>query len=821
MPDAIQLGSSTVPSGSNDLAGGVQQKHQIRPEVPQRIQAQVRQWWTNCDAMVQRANALWETREAHKFLFPARFNLDDPRRGQTPFELRNGKDDRRVQVPYLFRDGLQTTAMAVPEDLGFEWVPQEQVKAPQNPMLAMLPTMAAQGGMSGVPPVTALGPPQSEQTDPNIDAFGQTMRIVQTKLLDEIVWLKTVQAWVQDAGYFPCAVLKFSFWRDYRSSPLSETPQNKDQSDSIARMEGLMSQFANGDFNQDSNKYADLLSLVSSLQNDAELRRWYGWDFQLVSMDAFGISEDASDLVSIYDAPYMWHDILITGEELLAKAPYRLLSDGTSDGILPDELGKAQPWDQRSATTDPHARNKITRNRQLTMPRSTPTNVVSPQGTTADPKQMKYMVREIWCKKDRTVRWILRGVDHYLKQWIPQNTSQRWYPFAVLAPNRVPTEVYGASDLELKKDIQKRIHRKRSDEEKARWLSIRRYVYNKALVDEKEMAKVQDIPPAQFRGLNLPAGSKIQDVVMPLEQPFDPRSFDTSADERDKDMMGALPSQAMGATGMANFATEANIAAQGASIAIQFRQATIRREIEGMLLCMGEILLQEMTPDEVRDLAGPYALWPEIYDDAEAAQAKKTAKDAARQLVLPQVIQGEMLEARQLAMATGMPAAQPDPREIMSKVDSLAAPIWQSELIQKYGAAEPLTRESLFCRLKIKVKSSLTSSLDRQQRIQSLSLLAQSTMQLAQAAQMAAIPFDPRAFLEIGAKMVGEGDKLERIFPATNPLQALPAPIAGHMPQGQPPAPGSPGRQSPHNQGNAPQNGPETKAAAGSSPGPG
>jgi len=787
-----------------------------RPEVPQRIQAKVREWWAQTDNQVQRSNALWEAREAHKYLFPARFNVNDPRRGQTPFELRDGKDDRRVQVPYIYRDSLQSTAMTVPDDMTFVWSPVEQVKPPPAPQLALVPTMAMQAGMPP-PPAGAIAPPISDNIDPQVEGFGQTLRIVELNLLEEIGWLRKIQAWVQDGGLFPASILKFGFRRDYRTNVLSETPCDKDEQDSIQRLESLMQRFTAKEFDENSTDYEDMLRLVTSLKSKAELKRWWGVYLQLIPMDAFGVSEDAADLVDIYDAPFMFHDALQTGEEILKNNPYVELPDGTTEGILEAELTQAVPWDQRNATTDPNSRNRISRHRQLTTPRATPANVASAQGQSVDPKKLKFMVREIWCKRDRTVYTVIKGINHFIKTWVPQKTSSRWYPFAYYAPGRVPGEVYGCSDLELKKDIQKRIHRKRSDEEKARWLSIRRYIYNKGLVDEKELSKVQDIPPGQFRGANFGAGVKLGDVVMPLEQPFNPVSFDTTVDERDKDMMGALPVQALGTTGVANFATEANLAAQGASIAVQFRQAQVRRETEGLLTCLAEILLQELTPDEARMIAGPFGVWPELYDEREAEAVMMEAKGRAAQTVAPQVMQ-QIIGERMIMQARGVAPAPLDPNELRMRVETLAAPVWQQEMLTRFGASEPMTREALFRRLKVKVKSSLTSSLDRGQRIQSLSLLAQSTMQLAQAAQMSAIPFNARAFLQIGAKLVGEDEQLDQIFPAVPPVpMAAQGALAGAAGAGAPA--GAAG--GPRDQGGVPQPGPEQKPANATTPEPG
>lgn len=778
-----------------------------RPEVPPSVIARVKEWWAETDNLVQRANALWEFREANKILFPARFNVNDPRRGQTPQELRSGKDDRRVQHPIIYRDSLQITAMTVPDDLTFTFLPVEQVPAPLNPLTAMIPVLT-QGAASGAAaPIVAGQPPVSENIDPTVSRFSKTMWITLDNLLNEAEWIKKVQAWVQDSSIFPCAVLKFCFRRDYRNAYLSETPLNRDETDNLARLEALIVRYSKKEFDENSADYEKMKQLVAALKAKAEIERWWGIELTLVSMDAFGIMEDATDLVSIYDASAMFHDALKSGEEILAQFPYTEGEDGNSYGILPDELNQAVPWDQRSASTDPNSRNRISRNRQLTTPRATPANVATAQGKSVDPKKLKYLVREIWSKKDRTVYVLVRGIDHYIARYIPRATSKRWYPFAVLAPNRVPCEVYGCSDLEMKKDIQRRIHRKRSDEEKARFLAQRRYLYNSALADEKEMLKIQDIPPGQFRGANLGAQGKLTDIVMPLEHTFDPKCYDTTLDERDKDIMGAIPQQALGATGVANYATEVQVAAQGSAVALQQRQAVVRREVEGLLTCLAEILLQELTPDEVRSIAGPFAVWPEIYDANEALQLVEDAKNRARQAVMPNVM---ALIAQQAA--GGVPISV---QEIQRNIDTLAAPVWQDEMSARFGAQEPMTRDALYRRLKIKVKSSLTSSLDRQSRIQNLSLLAGAVQQLGVAAQASMVAFNPRPALKMGARLLGEEDSLDEMFPAVPPAQAAAAatPGAQSTPGSGTPAVGDSGQDS-RNQGGAPQTEPgEAKAA--------
>lgn len=722
-----------------------------RPTIPERIKSQTQQWWLDTDNLAQRANALFEFREANKTLFPARFDWTDPLRGRVPAERKTGVDKRRVNISRIYRDTLQTVALTIPEDLQFDFLPVPQAEPPSDPM---------------VPTTSVLNPVTT--------TFGKTLSITLRTLLDEAQFLKKFRAWVQDCCTFPAAILKFCFRREFETTYLQQTPPDKDTSDAAARLQGLVQQYASKMFTDTDARFQQMLDLIKSLQQNARLNRWFGIDLTLVPLDSFGVSEDATDIASIYDSRFMFEDVLMTGLDMMSAFPYTGEADeqGVTYGVTADELGGAQPWMQDNKSTDPIGGQSRARTNVRNIPAVK--HLKSLTNSTVDPQKQKYLVRQIFCKPERTVYTYCRGLQHCLKKYIPQHTSERWYPYAILAPNRVPTEIYGASDLELKRDIQARMNRKRSDEEKARFLCQPRGVYNTQLTDSKEAIKLQDIMPGQMRGINFGSTSvKIDDVLKWIEFQLKPEAYDTSTDARDLDIMGALPVQALGQTGVANYAAEVETAVQGAAVAVKQRQSIVREEIEGALTAISEILLQELTPEEARLIAGPYAFWPIVYDENEAQQIQDAARNAALQQVAPQVMG---MVAQDTMM--GMPL---DPQNIRQQLEQAAAPIWQGILANKYGATEIPTRESIFRRLKVKVKSTLLSSLDKQSRIQSLTLMAQALLGMTQAAALAQVPFNPRELLKKAAMMVDENQDFDAMFPAISPLQVAAAQVTAQV----------------------------------------
>lgn len=770
-----------------------------RPTVPQRVRASVERWWGETTNLPQRQNALYEYREANKTLFPSRFNRNDPRRGQQTHESRTKEDSRRVQTPYIYRDSLQSTALIVPDDIEFCWSSSPQVEPIQTPQIDPLT------GVTGAPP------PTMATLDPMRGQFAKTLDIVQTHLMQEAHWVAKTQAAVQDSSTFPIAAIKFSFRRDFATTTLNPTPGNKDSGEMMTRLKGLMQSFAAKQFTKDAPEAEQMFSLIRSLHHQASVTQWFGIDYQLVPGNAIGISEDALDSVNILDAAWIFHDVLLTGDDILARYPYREmdaeeaaneidLTDNESTkvtlGVLPTDLATMTPWAGDDTITDPDAGPGSTRGRGRTSRKSNRTTINQLTGkNTVDPRKSRYLVREIWSKTEKRVIVLIQGLGHVVDTWVPLVTGEDWYPFWLIAPNRVPTELYGISDLELKRDIQARIHNKRTDEEKARELSLPRGIYNTAGgVDQNEMLKMRDIPAGQLRGINFgTTQTRIDDMVQWWKYEFRPECFDTGKDERDKDIMGALPVQMSGATGVANYAAEVQMAGAGASLATKFRQDLIRRGMERMLKNIAQILIQELSPKEARDIAGPFAVWPEIHTDDASRQIVDEATQRISSDMGPVIFQQVLTEIQ----ASGRPM---EPHEIQKLIDQSTAPLISAEMLKRFGAVIPVSRESLFRHMGVAVRSSFTNSLDQQSNLQMISMLGTSLVSLGTACMNAGVAFDPRPVIKRFAPLIGDIDEVDGMFPATPPIQqaaAMQQASVDAQPQpGDPTAQGARGQES-------------------------
>jgi hypothetical protein len=267
--------------------------------------------------------------------------------------------------------------------------------------------------------------------------------------------------------------------------------------------------------------------------------------------------------------------------------------------------------------------------------------------------------------------------------------------------------------------------------------------------------------------------------------------------------------QALGATGTANYAAEVQVASQGAAVAVRDRQAYYRRWIERILTATAQMLLQALTPDEVRLIAGPFAFWPTVYGDDEADQIMAEIRARAEETAMPQVLPLLMAQMQ----ATGLP---PTPEDISALLAQTVAPIVNAEMQARFGGPEPVTRASMFARLRVKVRSVFASTMERQGQIQQFGMLAESCMQMGQAAQGTGTPFTMRPIVKRHADLIGGHDVVDEAFPAVAPGM-----IAQNMAQTNAMAaaeanPGSKPGQTPENQGQpAKQPTPQDQAAGG------
>lgn len=720
-----------------ETASAEGEKDQVseRPEVPLRLRARVESLWKDTNGVPDFDRAVAAFRECQKAMYPSWFDRTDPFRGNTPQEQLTRETNRKVRINLCYQNVKQTVAMLVPEDHEVEWKPVPEVG-------------------------------KGTEVDPTDQRFADTLQAEIKRHTEEIRWQDIIQGYAQDAVSFRVACMKVTYDANFLGSPVSANQEDPDTQQNVQRLRVLVEDFARRVFTKDDAQFETMMELKDALQIEGELETWAGIAAESIPLDCIRWDPTVRDIDRIHRARWISHDVLMTGEELRAKFPYKDNGDGTWEGVHPKDVDRL--------TTGQASQNKILGDTfwttQMMAGAGSAGQSSSPQ---AEAQLRRFLVREVWLRSDGVVITLVESLEYPAAKWSPVRTPACWYPFRFFRFNRVQGTVYGISDVELQKDIQNRINSKKSDEEKARWLSLVRWAYDNQLIDEQEAIKLKNINPGELKGINA-QGQKLEDVIMALAMEYNPEAFNTEHDEQDMRQMASLPEQMQGVTGRATFATEVNAAVQGAAISSNARMAAFRREMEATYHMMAELLCQELTPEQVKQDVGAGAYWPVVHSEQDGNRLYAEIK---------KMVDGEMSihdeAAKFQASFAGATYQEPNPDEVSSQRQALI----EAKCMEVFGYPEPVTREVLFRRLRCKVTVAMNAQADRAAQGQSLMQLFQAIQAGALAAQAAGKAFDPKPLL----KMAGNPEWATMFVDDPAKLGATFAQLAMANPQAVPP----------------------------------
>jgi hypothetical protein len=740
----------------------------IEPGVRQRNQEE----WEDTQNVPSYAEAEHAYNQCAKVLFPWRFDLNDPYRGKLRQELKDGKEKRRVNTPIIWRNLAQMTSMTIPEEHRVEYQPKKRMQPQRelpNPN-KVVPTLGRIANDMPPPIMQELGP------EPHVKLFADSLSIVVPELLEEVNHQEILEAFVRDSGSFPLAVLKVTWQSDMMSDPLSSTQNRPDQQDNEQKLRVLMDSFAAGEFTDSDARYVEMAEIMEALGSTTELKRWYGYSVENRPMTAIRISPRCRSFDKIYRAPWISDDVVMTRGQFKARYPYLILEQDEAGNVV--KWSGVHPLDADAIPAAISTTLEQNSNLDRAEPRNSRLNGGNPSrggvGSAAglgngmgngQPAKNKdddlIVLREKWDLEAQHVKVMCEGLEYPVDVWVPAKPTTQWYPFVFCELNPVHDDPYGIADTELQAPLQDRINYKRNLEEKAMDLGLPRGLFNTTATDGQEVVKIQDIEPGHLRGVNVGSGQKMSDAVEWMSVPFNPQSYDTTKDEQDMRRMAALPEQATGVTGNADFAAEVQVAARGASINTRSRQNRVRRSIVRFYQVCGELAWRNMTPQQARDVGGPGIVWPLVSSELEAAKIMDDIKNRARQITMPQ-----MMMQLQPEMLMGV---QHSPQEMNERLEKAMQPFIQQEIIQRFGFPTIVTGERMWRDMQVKVKIGFDGLVDRDQRITAINLMFQALANAANAARSAGIPFDPKPLVEVLSKLVGEDHNLDQMFPPITP----------------------------------------------------
>jgi hypothetical protein len=229
-------------------------------------------------------------------------------------------------------------------------------------------------------------------------------------------------------------------------------------------------------------------------------------------------------------------------------------------------------------------------------------------------------VIEAWDKENGVVRTWVKGMNRWAREpYAPQHVPQRWYPFFVLGFNVIEGRWRPISDVELLMGLQDEYNTTRTNYADVREKAVPKRIIRKGgNLSEPDVKNVMESGNKDWVAVEgNPATPITQDIMDLPGQKIDAAAYDVTLIRNDMDLMVGLSDASRSNLIKAKTATEAEIM-QGA---LQDREAERRDTNEDMMSDMAlaalEIALQELSKEEVTQIAGPDCEWPDAPETAE------------------------------------------------------------------------------------------------------------------------------------------------------------------------------------------------------------
>ncbi len=471
---------------------------------------------------------------------------------------------------------------------------------------------------------------------PWLTDFGKTLELLINQQLRRAELKRHGKGWVRGAMTVAFAWLKVTYQRDYDSDPEINN-RIADTQDNLARVERLIAEIGADDAEDTGDmdlKKRELEQQLEGLRAKLEVEVSQGIVVDRID-PADLIEDDGVGLEDYKQSGFIAQKIWVAEEEFPTK--YKI--------AVPENATR-------------YTRGQSTGDSYTYSPAGKDATSATEQQTSG-----KWLcVYEIWDRGTQSIFTALEGASQWVREpFRLEQNGRRFYPFFLLAFNWVDGEAYPMSDvaqwLPLQEDAQDR-DQKRTDFIKA---------YKPGLITNASGLKKEQITHfVTAEGLEVTAiesADPIGTAFIPRPNPpFDERIYDTADIHAKLDIVSGAGDAAKGGVLRAKTATEAAIVQQGLSDRSTDRRDMIEDVLSEVGEYVGEILLQELTKEQVLTMVGG-AVSKSV--DPESQQEVETLEAVWPELSREQIYNLVQIEVE--AGSTGKPNQQAE-RETLTQL---------------------------------------------------------------------------------------------------------------------------------------------------------
>jgi hypothetical protein len=370
----------------------------------------------------------------------------------------------------------------------------------------------------------------------------------------------------------------------------------------LARINATKAELQEGNLADAEAKTAELAQQIAALQSNMEILLSRGLAIDYVAAEDVQVSTDVAYVAQYKDASWVAHRSYVPKDEARAQFP-ELCKDDDHDYIKSAATYHAKKPKDPSETRD--------------------TGWVAATNLSAEDADQyskggegvgNVLVWEIWSKTTGNVITIMDGVKCYArKPYVPDYSTSRFYPFFQLPIGLIDGERHPRSLIARSCTLFDEYCQARSSWKRARARAIGKVVFNKTNLEAADVTAVEAATEQEYVGVapvhpDTPIGNLFSVVEYAK---IDPAVFDTGPIRAEIEQIWGVQEALTASIQVAKTATEAEIQQAGTNSRGDYKKDGLDSMLTDLAKYTCEIAVQKLSREDVVEIAGSWALWPE------------------------------------------------------------------------------------------------------------------------------------------------------------------------------------------------------------------
>tara|TARA_R110002020_G_scaffold73888_1_gene189478 strand:+ start:2446 stop:4572 length:2127 start_codon:yes stop_codon:yes gene_type:complete len=429
-----------------------------------------------------------------------------------------------------------------------------------------------------------------------LDKFAKTLELFYEYNIDEqahpfktMMKLLVRRAVTTSVGYVKLGFQRVMEPRPERDAEMADITQK------IATAERLSQAVADGEISDDNDSELERLRLImTDLQAEQDVVLREGLVFDYPSSSSIIPDKNCSQLREFLGCDHVTQEYILSPDRVEEIYGVDIKSDFTTYSV--SKSGEAQA----SNTSDDYSENTDKKSQSLCA------------------------VWEIYSRTDGLVYTVCDGYPDFLREpAAPEVWTERFWPWFPLVLNEVdhPTEIFPPSDVRLITQQQKEYNRLRQGLREHRKQNRPLTIASGGALSEDDKEVLTQRPAAALVELDgLQPGQNIRDVLQPMQfSGVDPNLYEVNGTFEDVLRTVGVQEANFGGAG-GGTATETSIAESSRMSALQSNIDEIDDLLSNLARNAGQILLDQVSAETVKEAVGPAAVWPEMTRDEMAKE---------------------------------------------------------------------------------------------------------------------------------------------------------------------------------------------------------